>query len=161
MIAALGGAANIAEVAACMTRLRLRLVDPQRVDEAMLAGLGARGIVRPGGDAVQVVLGPIADQVAGEIRNWLSRGKDTSALPPKSIDAAALLQALGRDNLRSVDARSSRLIIELGDSAAVDLKSLESTGLRAVVAVSKTRIHLLVGAGAEQLGAELIARNQR
>ena len=41
---ALGGAANLAEVDACTTRLRLVLVDNHAVDEAALKRLGARGI---------------------------------------------------------------------------------------------------------------------
>jgi PTS system N-acetylglucosamine-specific IIC component len=67
-VAALGGARNLAEVAACTTRLRLVLVDNLAIDEAALKRLGARGIIRSSGQGLQVVLGPIADQVAGEIR---------------------------------------------------------------------------------------------
>ena len=66
---ALGGVGNLATIDACTTRLRLTLVDPSLVDEAALARLGARGIVRPGGNALQVVLGPTADRVAGEMRS--------------------------------------------------------------------------------------------
>ena len=47
-----------------MTRLRLTLADTTAIDEAALKALGARGIVRPGGNALQVVVGPIADQLA-------------------------------------------------------------------------------------------------
>lgn len=65
---ALGGVGNLVTIDACTTRLRLTLVDPSLVDEAALVRLGARGIVRPGGNALQVVLGPTADRVAGEMR---------------------------------------------------------------------------------------------
>src|SRR3990170_2017506 len=73
-LAALGGPANVRSVDACMTRLRLTMADPAAVDEPRLKALGARGMVRPGGDALQVVLGPIADQVAGEIRDSMREG---------------------------------------------------------------------------------------
>jgi PTS system N-acetylglucosamine-specific IIC component len=43
-------------------------VDNTAIDEAALKRLGARGIIRSSGQGLQVVLGPIADQVAGEIR---------------------------------------------------------------------------------------------
>jgi PTS system N-acetylglucosamine-specific IIC component len=70
-IAALGGAANVVSVDACTTRLRLVVEDQKVVDEAALKRLGARGVVRPSANALQVVLGPIADQVATDIRRGL------------------------------------------------------------------------------------------
>ncbi|HEY0434990.1 MAG TPA: N-acetylglucosamine-specific PTS transporter subunit IIBC, partial [Phenylobacterium sp.] len=66
--AALGGSANLLSVDACTTRLRLVLADATAVNEPALRALGARGLVRPSQATLQVVLGPIADQVAGEIR---------------------------------------------------------------------------------------------
>jgi PTS system N-acetylglucosamine-specific IIC component len=65
---ALGGAANLVEVGACTTRLRLVVADQAVVDEAALRALGAKGLIRPSPRALQVVLGPQADQVAVEIR---------------------------------------------------------------------------------------------
>ncbi|KQP13234.1 N-acetylglucosamine-specific PTS transporter subunit IIBC [Pseudorhodoferax sp. Leaf267] len=67
-IAALGGARNLKRVDACTTRLRLEVVDNALVREAALRALGARGVICPAPGSVQVVLGPIADQVASEIR---------------------------------------------------------------------------------------------
>src|SRR5262249_11446907 len=63
-IGALGGPANLVSVDACTTRLRLKVADPARVDEAALKRLGARGMVRPAPQALQVVIGAIADQLA-------------------------------------------------------------------------------------------------
>jgi len=77
-IAALGGAGNLASVAACTTRLRLTIVDQSLIDEARLKALGARGIVRPSARSVQVVLGPIADAVADEMQAELAAGGRTS-----------------------------------------------------------------------------------
>jgi PTS system N-acetylglucosamine-specific IIC component len=67
-IGALGGARNLVTVDACTTRLRLVVVDQNLVNEAALKQLGTRGVVRPSANALQVVLGPVADQVAGDIR---------------------------------------------------------------------------------------------
>jgi len=67
-VRALGGAANLESVDACTTRLRLVLRNLSIVDEAALQGLGAKGVLRVGGNAVQVVIGPDADRIAGEIR---------------------------------------------------------------------------------------------
>lgn len=68
-LAALGGAGNVVRVEACMTRLRLEVREPHKVDEARLKQLGASGTVRPGGGhELQVVVGTRADMLAGGIR---------------------------------------------------------------------------------------------
>jgi PTS system N-acetylglucosamine-specific IIC component len=77
-LAALGGAGNILEVEACTTRLRLSLVDNSRIDEAALKGLGVRGVLRPTAGNAQIIIGPLADQVAGEIQDAMRAGKPSS-----------------------------------------------------------------------------------
>jgi PTS system N-acetylglucosamine-specific IIB component len=70
VLAALGGAANIVEVEACITRLRTEVRDDALVDERALRAAGAHGVMRFGA-VVQVVLGPEADAVAVEIADLL------------------------------------------------------------------------------------------
>ena len=82
-LAALGGAANVLEVEACATRLRLSLVDNARLDEAALRQLGARGVLRPAAGSAQVIIGPLADQVAGEIQDAMR----TPGSPSRSLGA--------------------------------------------------------------------------
>jgi len=67
-VEALGGAGNLASIDACTTRLRLVVNDQAKVSEARLKKLGARGFIRPSAQGLQVVLGPIADSVAMEMR---------------------------------------------------------------------------------------------
>ena len=135
-VLALGGAANLASVDACMTRLRLTLNDPAKVDEARLKALGARGVVRPGGNALQVVLGPIADQVAGEIRSSLHGAPAADA---RWFDALG-----GPDNVEDVRLRSSRLILSLADAGKLDRPALERLGARAMTRSDSGRVHLLL-----------------
>jgi PTS system N-acetylglucosamine-specific IIC component len=71
-VAALGGAGNLRSVEACTTRLRLSVADAGRIDEAALKRIGARGVVKPTANSVQVIVGPIADQLAGEIQDSLN-----------------------------------------------------------------------------------------
>jgi PTS system N-acetylglucosamine-specific IIC component len=150
-IEALGGAANIRTVDACMTRLRLELADAARVSEPRLKTLGARGVVRPGGNAFQVVLGPIADQVAGEIRAGLAGGRGAAA-----ASAEQLLKALGgAANLKAVAARSTRLIVDLVDAAAISPGVIEAAGVRAWTSVGDGRFHLIVGPEAAKRADEL------
>lgn len=74
VIEALGGAGNIRELDSCITRLRLVLADPGKVDEAALRRQGAMGVVRLGGGAVQVVFGTSAEHLEAEIKELLGRG---------------------------------------------------------------------------------------
>ncbi|MCW7556137.1 N-acetylglucosamine-specific PTS transporter subunit IIBC [Endozoicomonas gorgoniicola] len=71
-IALLGGQENLKEVGACITRLRLTLKDSNNVDEAGLKALGAKGVVRLSSSSLQVILGPQAEIIAGEINQRLS-----------------------------------------------------------------------------------------
>ena len=149
--AALGGGANLRTVDACTTRLRLTVADPARVDEAALKGLGARGVIKLAGGAVQVVLGPIADQVAGEVRASLT------AAPAETIDAKAVATALGGGNLKRVEVRATRLLVEVGDAAKVDQAALTRAGIRAVAVTGAGTLHLIAGKDAPSLGEALAA----
>jgi N-acetylglucosamine PTS system EIICBA or EIICB component len=88
-VTALGGAQNLTQVDACTTRLRLLLADNQAIDEAALKRLGARGLLRSSAQGLQVVLGPIADQVAGEIRAALRSAPPANPAAPVRAEAAA------------------------------------------------------------------------
>jgi PTS system N-acetylglucosamine-specific IIC component len=136
-VLALGGASNLATVDACMTRLRLTVKDPAAVDEIQLRALGAKGIVRPGGNALQVVLGPIADQVAGEIRSSLHT-------TPEVADDGWFEALGGADNVEEVRQRSTRLIVTLADIGKLNETELKKLGVRAVTHSAGGRIHILL-----------------
>ncbi|MDU0969058.1 MAG: PTS glucose/sucrose transporter subunit IIB [Actinomycetaceae bacterium] len=72
-VAGLGGADNIVELEPCITRLRVEVKDPDKVDEEALTKAGAFGVVQVG-DSVQVVVGPIADNLAEDINDVLEDG---------------------------------------------------------------------------------------
>jgi PTS system, N-acetylglucosamine-specific IIBC component len=67
-IDALGGADNFKTIDACITRLRLTLVDREKVNEEQLKALGSKGNVKLGNDGLQVILGPEAELVAEAIK---------------------------------------------------------------------------------------------
>lgn len=140
-IAALGGPGNLRSVDACTTRLRLEVDDSARVDGEALARLGALGVVRPSSHAVQVVLGPQADQVAREIRSAL-RGAATQEPPPA---ARAVLAALGgASNLADVDVRPGRLLVTVRSLGNVDEAALRASGVRDAAVASPDVVHVLV-----------------
>jgi len=70
ILAGLGGADNVIEVEACITRLRTEVEDPAKVDQAALKAAGAHGVVASG-NVVQVVVGPEADNLADDIEDLM------------------------------------------------------------------------------------------
>jgi PTS system N-acetylglucosamine-specific IIC component len=160
-IRALGNAANLRSVEACTTRLRLVVNDPKLLDEAALTALGSRGVLRIGEGAVQVVIGPIADQLASQIRSqW--RAPSTPAPSPASVSAraaepvatadestlAGVLAAVGgRTNVVGLHANSSRLVIQVRDSAGVNEGALGELA-HAIARPTPTSVHLIVGPAA-------------
>jgi PTS system N-acetylglucosamine-specific IIB component len=70
ILAGLGGADNVIEVEACITRLRTEVEDPAKVDQAALKAAGAHGVVASG-QVVQVVVGPEADTLAEDIEDLM------------------------------------------------------------------------------------------
>ena len=171
-VAALGGAGNLSSVDACTTRLRLIVVDQSAISESALKALGARGIVRPSDKALQVVLGPVADQVAGEIRAAISAGSGVapvaskpvaapakpSSLPTAADDAQAealvlaLVAALGgAANVETVGACSSRLRLVVRDPAAIDETALNALDTRGVVRLGQRTLHIVLGPNAEHI----------
>jgi N-acetylglucosamine PTS system EIICBA or EIICB component len=156
-VAALGGAANLVSVDACTTRLRLIVNDTSKVDEAQLKALGSRGVVRPSAKALQVVLGPVADQVAGEIRDAMAAG-DAGPARHDIADADALLAALGGGgNVRAVATGASRLRVDVADPAIVDVARLSALGARGVVRPKPQNVHVVIGPDAATLATRLRA----
>ena len=148
-IAALGGAGNLLNVDACTTRLRLTLANPAALDEAALRKLGSRGVLKLGEQSVQVVLGPIADQVASEIRAALH--EPVAAAAPAAaagvraaVASDALANALGGvANIQSLELGGGRLLLKLRDAGAVSAQALQALGVRAVATLDAGRVHLL------------------
>ncbi len=149
-IAALGGAANFESVDACTTRLRLVLREREAIDANRLRQLGASGTVKVGAQGLQVVIGPIADQVAGEMRARLK-----AAAPAAQAAPAEWLAALGgAGNVTRVEPLPGRVLLTVKDARRVDAARLLALGARAVGTPSASSVHLL-HARAEALGAEL------
>jgi PTS system N-acetylglucosamine-specific IIC component len=135
----------------------LHIADQSKVDETALRTLGARGFVRPSERALQVVLGPMADQVAGEIRAAIGAralaAPATIATPIASVglplDANALLAALGGpSNVRGMTGNASRLCIDLADMSRIGEGALRRAGVRSLARLDPHTVHLIVGAGA-------------
>jgi PTS system N-acetylglucosamine-specific IIC component len=152
-VAALGGPGNIRAIDACMTRLRVSIGNLNAVDEAALRRLGARGIVHMSPESIQVVVGPVADQLAGEIRRTLRAGPAAKVV---AGNPGRLLAALGgAANIRSVETASGRLLIGVHDDSSVDEEKLLAATARGVARPARGSVHVLIGPRAEPVGEAL------
>jgi PTS system N-acetylglucosamine-specific IIC component len=111
-VEALGGSANIRSVDACTTRLRLIVASQSAVDSDALRRLGARGLVRPSAEALQVVVGTTADQLAGEMRTALQTrtvgpvtGTAAERAPP--VERAPASASVSSGDTRAITAQMS------------------------------------------------------
>ena len=126
------------------------LRERDRVDGEALRRLGASGTVAIGARGLQVVVGPVADQLAGEIRARLAGGA-----APAPVDREAWLAALGgAGNVTQVLPVSGRVLVTVKEAGRIDADRLAGLGARAVAVLSSTRVHVL-HADAEALAAAL------
>jgi N-acetylglucosamine PTS system EIICBA or EIICB component len=168
-IAALGGASNLTNVDACTTRLRLSVVDPEKVSEPELKAIGARGVLKRGATSVQVIIGPEADLISDEIRSELERTSTRGATPAASAPVAAAVSAPvgageqgpldpdpvrwlavfgGATNVASLDAiAATRLRVVVRDPSSVDRQRLSTLD---VAWVSADTFHIVVGNAAQR-----------
>ena len=63
-----GGKENVASVDNCITRLRLEIKDYTKVDEKKIKSAGVAGVIRPGKNSVQVIIGTQVQFVADEFK---------------------------------------------------------------------------------------------
>ncbi len=173
-VAALGGAANLASVDACTTRLRLIVVSQAVVSEPALKALGARGVVKPSDKALQVVLGPIADQVAGEIRAAMGQAGSAAPVAKPAAAPAALTESLrpedesraevllfamgGASNVEAMSTCSSRLRVLVREGELINIAALDALGARGVVRLGDRTLHVVLGPDAERVGESLRRR---
>ncbi|MEX3854496.1 N-acetylglucosamine-specific PTS transporter subunit IIBC [Paraburkholderia sp. BR10923] len=184
-IAALGGAANLSVVDACTTRLRLSVVDADKVSESELKSIGARGVLKRGANNVQVIIGPEADIIADEMRTAIAQGQGdavkvvsaavsapaTAAAPaarnaghaddaqggPLDPDPLRWLAVFGgAGNVVSLDAvAATRLRVVVRDAAAIDRQRLASLD---TAWVSTDTFHIVVGEAAQRYAQKLAER---
>ncbi|AQR73472.1 N-acetylglucosamine-specific PTS transporter subunit IIBC [Sphingomonas sp. LM7] len=156
ILAALGSGSNVRSVDACTTRLRLVVADHAAIDENALRALGARGVLKLDKGGLQVVFGPMADQIAGEVRAALAAGPIAAPTGP-AFDAAAIVRALGSGNIRAVRARGTRLLVDLEDLSKIDEPALARGGILATVIPGDAcqPVHLIAGSATAQLAAAL------
>ncbi len=175
-INALGGRANLKSIDACTTRLRLIVIDSAKVNKATLKALGAKGIVTPTPESVQVILGPQAEIVASAMRETIASMGETHTLAspqpvitehvsqmPKVENAESnfqcnsILEALGgQGNIRSLGLVAlTRVRVDVKSLSQVDKSKLKDNGVLEVIPVSSNILQLYIGTKAGSLSEGL------
>lgn len=150
-VTALGGFGNIKSIDACTTRLRLAMVDRTQVADASLKSLGAKGVIRAGKDSLQVIVGPIADTLAEEMRQ-LREQSPASARSPLPADNSPAVSAptngsAKNSSMKNLPSENVIAAVPL-DAQAIEQVSKTiaalggSTNIRTVQAVALTRLRL-------------------
>jgi PTS system N-acetylglucosamine-specific IIC component len=104
-----------------------------------------------------VVLGPIADQVAGEVRSALrlpvpervSTANEVTAKAVSPRAVAGLLATLsaalgGPGNVRQASTAAGRLRLELADTSQIDREAIARCGARGVAVLAGGVVHVLI-----------------
>jgi glucose PTS system EIICB or EIICBA component len=174
---AFGGKSNIADLDACITRLRVGVADVGKADQDRLKALGAAGVVVVGNN-VQAIFGPRAENLKTDMEEYLeTAGEDAELseadLPsvshkPKGVEpklrdplapekARDVIAALGGPgNIRKVEsAAATRLRIVVTDVSPVDDAALTAAGIGGMVEIGDGTLHLLAGLNADQYAAEM------
>jgi PTS system glucose-specific IIC component len=177
LVRAFGGRANIVNLDACITRLRVKLGDVTKASPEKLKALGAAGVVVVG-DGVQAIFGTQSENLKTDMQEYLkSAGPEADeveapspvnapapaglAPPVRDPDAArkasAYIAALGgKANVVRVDVcAETRLRLVVRDQAQVREAALESEGIAAVAMLDNGILHLLVDLNADQYAAEM------
>lgn len=183
LVLAFGGRSNITSLDACITRLRVAVKEPAKVNQAKLKAMGAAGVMAVG-NGFQAIFGPLSENLKGEMEDYLkvagpeadggaaSAPAATVAAPAVAAPVAAsktgveawvaesaapLLAALGgRVNLRGVEAVAlTRLRVELADQAKFDSVAAKLAGVAGVMQAAPGILHLIVGEKADQFAVAL------
>jgi PTS system glucose-specific IIC component len=142
LVHAFGGRSNITSLDACITRLRISVKDPARVDEAKLKALGAAGVMRVG-NGVQAIFGPLSENLKTDMQEYLKTAGSDADLAPAGTPvtpgepvasagatAAAVLAGSAQSSAQQI-ARAEKIRAALGGAGnIIKLDALAATRLR-------------------------------
>lgn len=180
LVRAFGGRHNIASIDACITRLRMTVNDINKVNVDRLKALGASGVLTVGNSA-QAIFGPRSENLKTDMVEYLKVAgpeadvADLPTTPTATAEVAAtkieakplkaeeiahireMINALGgKSNIRKVDSAAiTRLRLEVGDQELVDEDALRTAGVKGIMPLSDSVVHLLIGLNAEQYEKEM------
>ncbi|WP_026792772.1 PTS glucose transporter subunit IIBC [Pleomorphomonas oryzae] len=176
LVTAFGGAQNITNLDACITRLRVGVADIAKVDQPKFKEMGAAGVMVVG-QGLQVIFGTQSENMKTDMEEYLQSQPAGGAAPvavaaPVAAKVAAgapsaaarlkadqMIDALGgRANIVSVEAVSgTRVRVEVADPKRFDQSLIKKAGVRAVATLGAANYHLIVGDDAGEVAQALSA----
>lgn len=84
----LGGKKNISDVDCCATRLRCTVHKAELVNDSLLKGTGASGVVHKG-NGVQVIYGPRVTVIKSNLEDYLEKAPEEEYAPEAAVESAA------------------------------------------------------------------------
>lgn len=172
LVAAFGGAPNIRSLDACITRLRVELVDNARANQDALRALGASGVMTVG-SGMQAIFGTRSENLKTDMEEYMLSAGATVATPASTPTAPmaaavratpalrerarAITAALGGEgNVEIADQIAlTRLRVVLRSEAPVDEGALTRAGVLGVWRLPERVVHLIVGEDAAGLAAAM------
>ncbi len=144
IVQALGGASNIKNLDACITRLRVQLNDPSKTNEVTFKKLGAAGVLRAG-SGVQVIFGPKSENIKTQIEEYLKKPNAAAV----TTNGAWLDLVGGRGNISNAEIVSlTRVRVAFKSESSVQVSGLKakasSLGMTAEVYPGNV-LHIIAG----------------
>lgn len=177
LVLSFGGKSNITELDSCITRLRISVADPSKINAARLKELGAAGVV-VAGNAVQAIFGTKAGNLMTDMQEYMAKsGSDAElsqadiaaiskgpqsadsvkeTVPGASGDELAAIRSLlgGKDNIISAEPLAkTRLAVVLKDRSQIRPETAGTSGITLFVPQEGDEIHVLVGLHPERYKA--------
>ncbi|MCL2041035.1 MAG: N-acetylglucosamine-specific PTS transporter subunit IIBC [Bacteroidales bacterium] len=106
IIDGLGGNDNISELDNCITRLRLKVVDMEKVNKTILKKHGSKGVIKIGENSLQIVIGLNAQFVAEAMHDIIS--KETCVVNKETC-------VVNKEKVVSITAPMSGYLVDLKD----------------------------------------------
>jgi glucose PTS system EIICB or EIICBA component len=175
LVAAFGGADNIRNLDACITRLRVDLHDVSRASAAALKGLGASGVMQVG-NGMQAIFGTRSENLKTDMEEYMSATPKAAARVPAVASmavadvptvvitdghrtrAAAITAALGgTHNITESEAAAlTRVRVAMQDPSRLNESALTAAGVRGVMHLDGGVVHLIVGEDAAGIAAAMV-----
>lgn len=164
LVAAFGGADNIRNLDACITRLRVDLHDVNRASPEELKRLGAAGVMKVG-NGMQAIFGTRSENLKTDMEVYLQSlgvksisagstsataaagARDLIVTPRQTERAGAIAAALGGNSniVRIEPLALTRLRVELRNEGSVDERGLKEAGVLAKMKISANVLHIILG----------------
>lgn len=134
----LGGKDNIKNLDCCATRLRVTVINPSLVEEAILKESGASGVIAKG-EGIQIIYGPRVTVIKSNLEDYIENGVNEDSIHLKTSEenlsqSAVILKGLGgKDNIKNLDCCATRLRVTVIDSSLVDEPTLKQSGAAGVI----------------------------